>query len=288
MLKILPSYTPTSLSKQTKLQRVASSIGAHIPDSFSHIFEMNKMGALDRIPLFILSLIFVLGMRFIKSRDNNERREVFTRDTSSIVATMLAVPVIKNWMERGVSKVSKIPIAAGNKMFMLDVLNLDNLKNWYSKAEFMPEKALSLAKNIVEKKGDVKTAFATLGDEASKHITTMLNGAENTSENIVKSLEKAMKSNDKTMKNAFEGLTKILSTEDNGLVKAAQRLKAIPAIASLAFVTLLLGWGIPAMNIRITRKKLKGAQSANMKPAVLEPQINDSQQKIISSFFAKV
>jgi len=184
---------------------------------------------------------------------------------------------------------TKIPTATErNKFFSLNDFRLDNLKNWYGKADLMPEKVLTIAKNITERNGDLKKAFATLGDEGMKHVETMLQGANCTSENIFKAIEKASKSKDKVIKEAFDSLTKILSKDDNGLVKAAQRFKAIPSLASLIFVTSLLGWGIPAFNIRFTRKKLKNNSDSVSFAGQnsIEPKLLDSQKEIIKSFLS--
>ena len=285
----IPQVKPASINNQTKIQRAAAKIGKFIPNKISNAFEMDKMGTFGRLSLLSIALIFVLGVRFVKSRDAHERREVLTRDGITVGAAMVAVPLVKNWMQRGVDAISKIPTATErDKIFSLNDFRLDNLKNWYGKAEAMPEKVLTIAKNIVERKGDLKRAFATLGDEGMQHVQTMLQGADCTSDNILKAIEKASKSNDNGLKQAFDGLTNILSKQDNALVKAAQRLKAIPSVASLIFVTSLLGWGIPAFNIRFTRKKLKGnadsvAFSGQNK---IEPKLLDSQKEIIKAYLA--
>jgi len=289
MLNIIPQVSPKPLSQQTPIQKATNKIGMFIPDKISHTFEMDKMGALGRVPLLLVALIFVLGVRLFKSRDAHERREVLTRDGITVGSAMMAVPIVKNWMQRGVDAISKIPTATEkNKLFSLNDFQLDNLKNWYGKADLMPEKALSIAKNIADRKGDLKKAFSTLGEEGMKHVTTMLEGKDCTSANILEALKKAHVSTDKNIKQAFDSLTKMLTPVDNGLVKAAQRLKAIPSLASILFVTLLLGWGIPAFNIRFTRNKLKHNHDAKVSEQnKIEPQISDSQKALISSFFTK-
>ena len=286
----IPQVKPSSINNQSRIQRVAAKIGQYIPSKISNAFEMDKSGSFSRLSLLSLAFIFVLGVRLVKSRDAHERREVLTRDGVTVGAAMVAVPVVKNWMQRGVDAISKIPTATErNKIFALSDFGLNNLKNWYSKADAMPEKVLTMAKNIVERKGDLKKAFATLGDEGMKHVETMLQGANCNSENIFKALEKASKSKDNVLKEAFNGLTQVLSKEDNALVKSAQRLKAIPSIASLIFVTSLLGWGIPAFNIRLTRKKLKNNKNTVSFAGQnnIEPILLNSQKEIIEAFLAK-
>ena len=292
---LITPVQPAPISKMSTAQRIANSIGNYIPDKISNTFEMKRIGTLGRIPLFLISLVFVLGARLYKSRDAHERREVLTRDSITVGAAMLAVPVVKTWMQRGVDKLSKIPTATENsKFFSLEDFGFDNIKNWYSKANLMPEKVLTMAQNIVNRKGDLAKAFGTLGDEGMNFVKTMLNGKKVNSNNILEALKTAHNSTDETIKGAFNGLTELLSKEDNNLVKSAQRLKAIPAIASLVGVTALLGWGIPAFNIKLTRKILKGhnnkqqneVNSKNVQHQNLEPKFLGSQQVIIDSFLS--
>ena len=287
---LIQQVGPRSINNLSRAQKFANRAGIIIPDKISRFFEMNQSGSLGRIPLLVLALIFVLGARFVKSRDNHERREVLTRDTATIGTAMLGVPVLKNWMQRGIDKLSKIPVAIErNKLFALDDFGFDNVKNWYSKADMLPDKALSVAKFIKERGGDVAKAFSHLGDEGKGFIKTLLNGKELNSNNIVDALETAYKSGSGETKAAFDGLTKILSNPKNGLVKMAQIFKAIPNIASLVTITTFLGYGIPAFNIWLTRKKLHNSEAAvdNKKTNTIEPAISDTQKNVISAFLAK-
>ena len=295
---LIPSVAPRSLTNQTGIQKVVAKVGSAIPKKLSDVFEMTNSGGLDRIPLFLVALVFVLGARLVKSRDAHERREVLTRDGVTVGSSFFAVPVVKNWMARGLDKISKIPTASDNtKLFSLTDFSLDNLKNWYSNADKMPEKVLTMAKNIRDRGGDVAKAFATLGEEGRKNIQVLLAGKEHTSENIINALTDAAKKtknftvDDGVLKPACDNLTKMLSAGDNPLVKAAQRLKALPNLASIVFVTTLLGWGIPAFNIYFTRNKLKnkGAKPELVATAfVLEPKLSEEQKKVINSFFKTV
>ena len=288
---LIPQVGPRALSDMTRTQRVANAVGNVIPQKVSNFFEMNQMGTLSRIPLLMIALIFVLGARFVKSRDAHERREVLTRDGVTVAAAMVSVPVLKNWVQRGIDKLTKIPVATEkNKLFALDDFGFDNIKNWYSKAEFNPEKVLGVAKTIKERGGDVAKAFSKLGDDGMNHIKTILDGKEYNSANIMEALENAFKSGTTKTKSAFNSLTKLLSKSDNGLVKAAQIYKAIPNTLSLVAITGLLGYGIPAFNIYFTRKILKKAHSQGAdksKTNPLEPKLSQSQEKLISSFYNK-
>lgn len=288
---IISQVAPRALSNMTRTQRVANAIGNIIPKKVSTFFEMNQRGTLERIPLLLIALVFVLGARFVKSRDAHERREVLTRDGVTVAAAMVSVPVLKNWVQRGIDKITKIPVATEkNKFFALDDFGFDNIKNWYSKADFHPEKALGVAKTIKERGGDVAKAFSKLGDEGMNYLKTMLGGKEYNSANIMEALENAYRAGTAETQNAFKSLTSLLTKADNGLVKSAQIYKAIPNTLSLIGITTLLGYGIPAFNIHLTRKILKGGDTHNKQGKntnTLEPELSKSQEKVISSFYKK-
>lgn len=288
---IIQQIAPRALSNMTRTQKFANKVGSFIPKRVSNFFEMDQMGTLSRIPLLMIALVFVLGARFVKSRDEHERREVLTRDGVTVGAAMVSVPILKNWVQRGIDKISKIPVATEkSKIFALSDFGFDNIKNWYSKAEFNPEKALGVAKTIKERGGDVAKAFSKLGDEGVNAIKTMLNGKEYNSANIIEALENTFKSGNTEAKSAFENLTKLLSKADNGLVKSAQIFKAIPNALSLVGITALLGYGIPAFNIHLTRKILKGGNNhdkQNSHANALEPNLSSKQEKVIASFYNK-
>jgi len=290
---IVPPIQPRSLYNQSVVQRAGTTIGKLIPEKLGDFFEMNQGGSIGRIPLVVLSIFFVLGARFVKSRDNHERREVLTRDGLTIGTAMLGVPVLKNLMSKGIEKITKIPMSdKPDKFFHLDDWGIGNVKNWYSKADQMENGALSLAEFIKNRGGDVSKAFAKLDDTAQGYVKTILNGAENTSDNIINGLKTAVTSQDSNIKSAFDNLTTTLSNAENGLCKSAQRWKALPAFAGIALITALLGWGIPAFNIALTRKKLQHKDTPNFNGNValsqfLEPQISPQQKAVIDSFFAK-
>ncbi len=280
---------PASLANQNAIQKTAAKIGSYLPDKLCKTFEMTNTGGFDRYPLFLIAMVFVLGARFVKSRDAHERREVLTRDGITVSSTFFALPVIKNWISRGLDKFTKIPTASDKtKFFSLVDFSMDNLKNLYSKADRMPEQVLTMAKNIAKEGGNISKAFAKLGEEGIKNLETIA-GKDLSNTNVLKTLEQAMNSTG-AQKDAFNALTKALTPADNALVQAAQRLKAIPNLTGIILTALFLGWGIPAFNIYFTRNKIKHGNdknAQNINPQKLEPTLNESQKQIIESFLAK-
>ncbi|MDD3594384.1 MAG: hypothetical protein PHX18_07135 [Candidatus Gastranaerophilales bacterium] len=286
-----PISAAKPLSQQSILRKSFAKVGEYIPKKIGDVFELNNKGNLGRYSLIFFSMIFVMGVRMYKARDAHERREALTRDASTILACMGGVPVLKNIMSTALDKATKIPTAANGKFFK-KAISYDGLADWYSKADIMEQKVLTVAKNIDKNGGDVVKAFNLLGDNAKGCVNTILNGKDATSKNLLTALENiAEKTTNFTtgsgkLKQACDTLTDMLSNSKNELVKSAKRLKAVPDIVSLLLITLVLGWGIPAFNIKLTRKKVKSNEN---KPAQnhIEPAISAPQQTVIKEFFQK-
>ena len=293
MLAPISQFATTTLSKQqTGLKQIVSGIGKQIPNKVGDFLEMTNSGAFGKLQLITISILFILGSRFLKARDKHEAREVLTRDASTFGVVFFGVPIFKNIIGSAIDKFTKIPTVIKPKnikeFFKPNDLSFNDLKNWYSKADKMPEKVLTMAKDIVNKGGDLAAAFNTLGDEAKNAVKTILKGKEYNSKNILSSLTEAAAG-------ACDKLTQMLSGSNNALVQKAQRVKAIPYLASILLTTSLLGWGIPAFNIMLTRKKVKGEQhdSFNGKKLVQIPQnliestASPAQKAIIEQFLKR-
>ena len=80
----------------------------------------SRNGSLSRAMFFMVATLFLLGGRFIKSRDNDERREVVTRDVPAIALSVAGAPLLNKAMAYGVTQKTGIPIITlnGEKNFM--------------------------------------------------------------------------------------------------------------------------------------------------------------------------
>lgn len=290
------------LSQQSIVQKTFAKVGGYIPTKIGDFFELTNKGNFGRYSLILFSMIFVLGVRMYNARDKHERREALTRDASTIFACMGGVPVLKNVISGISDKLTKIPITSEGTLFkrfkFRQATSFDSLTDWYSKANVMEEKVLTVARNINSRGGDIAKSFGLLGDDAKGALKTILEGKEATSKNILSALENIAKktknftTGDGPLKQACDKLTDILSSDTNGLVKAAKRLKALPDIASLILITAVLGWGIPAFNIWLTRKKVKAqdqaqSQGQGTNQNNIEPTVSAPQQTVIKEFLQK-
>ncbi len=304
MVNAISQISVSTLSSQQRgLKQVVSNIGKQIPNKVGDFLEMTNSGAFGKLQLITISILFILGSRFLKARDKHEAREVLTRDASTFGVVFFGVPIIKNIIGSGIDKLTKIPTVIKPKnfkeFFKPNDLSFNDLKNWYSKADKMPEKVLTMAKDIVNKGGDLAAAFNTLGEDAKNALKTILKGKEYNSKNILTSLSEAAAAtknftvDDGIVKGACDKLTQMLSNPNNALVQKAQRVKAIPYLASILLTTSLLGWGIPAFNIMLTRKKVKNEQgdtfkgnhnNIQMQPDLLSSKLSPAQKAIIDNF----
>ena len=70
----------------------------------------SKTGSLTRTMFFLVGVCFMLGGRFFESRDNDEKREVLTRDVPAVALSAAGAPMLNNAMAYGVTKKTGIPI----------------------------------------------------------------------------------------------------------------------------------------------------------------------------------
>ena len=54
----------------------------------------SRNGSLTRTMFFIVGTLFMLGGRFFESRDNDERREVVTRDVPAVALSVAGAPTL--------------------------------------------------------------------------------------------------------------------------------------------------------------------------------------------------
>lgn len=250
------------LSKQGGLRKAFGYIGRKLPDSFTKYTELSNSAGLQRLTFILVAALFVLGVRYVKSRDEHERREVLTRDGITIGATVSAVPFLKKVISTVQDKVTKLPITIGSGK-LKDAPSYKNLEHAYTKVEELPETLYTFAKNIVDKKGDLSRVFDVLGEDTKAPLEALLKGKEKTSENILNAIKEATeKTKNFTveadgLKDAGKKIIDVLSKKDNALVKKINRLKSVPDIAAILLTTGFLGWGIPKFNIWYTGQKFK-------------------------------
>lgn len=246
------------------------------------------------------TLGLMLGCRWFQARNEDEKREVATRDFSGLVTIVFAVPILRNITSTLMRKSSGVPISKiiksiknhfnpTNKPF-----SFENIKDVYSGVSKYRNGIVDFAQNIDNLGGDLRKTFNFLGDDSKKALnaiaeklsqqnTTVKSGdgilqkhfkagkselrlPEN-NKKIIEILEKAKDDNE--LKHHIETITKELDNSKNHLVKFAEAQKSIPEAISIIGVSAFLGWFLPWFNINYTKKLYKN-KNAKAEQAQLE------------------
>ena len=284
----ITSIAVKPLSQQGSVRKTIGWLGQKLPDSFTKYTELANSGALQRVTFFMTAMFFVLGVRYFKSRDEHERREVLTRDGITIGAAVFAVPFFKKYMCTISDKITGIPTTIGNKV--KEAVPFSLLEKAYINVQEFPEKLLTFCQNTAEKGGNLTKVFKVLGKDADESLKVLLQGKENTSKNILEAVKAAHKATEnftkenKGLKEAASKIMNILEKEDNALIKRANHLKAIPDLASIVLATSVLGWGIPAFNIWYTGKKIKDKHHQKEAVTIQPKTITSDPSKSFANF----
>lgn len=250
--------------------------------------------------LAFYTLGLMLGCRWFQARNEDEKREVATRDFSGLVTIVFAVPVLRNITSTLMRKASGVPISKllksvknhfnpTNKPF-----SFENIKDVYSGVSKYRNGIVDFAQNIDNLGGDLRKTFNFLGDDSKKALneiaeklsqqnTTVKSGIgilakhfkagkselrlPESNKEIIEILKKAQ--SDDYFKNYIEIVVKELDNPKNHLVKFAEAQKSIPEAISIIGISAFLGWFLPWFNINYTKKLYKN-KNAKAEQAQLE------------------
>ncbi len=262
----------------------------------------------------------VLTSRILKARDENEKREVFTRDAATIGTILFGVPVLNKLFAKFSRNILNVPISLKpdvetktisqkifspiKKIWGEDLAGFDRLKHWF-KYDGAATKE-NFLKNIVK-----------IGKEGSDNsLGKLFSRASSLDNELRDSLKGAFglsKISELKGKTNSEIINKLVSTEGNavfarlkddknGLLKMAKIVKSIPGVANIALVASMLGIFIPWFNAHKTKQimaaKLRDTESKNItsssatnnKPSqdsTESVKLNNSQQTLFKSFIRK-
>lgn len=250
--------------------------------------------------LAFYTLGLMLGCRWFQARNDDERREVATRDFSGLVTIVFAIPVLRNITSTLMRKASGVSISKvlksvkdhfdpNNKPF-----SFANIKDVYSGVSKYKNGIVDFAQNIHNHGGELRKVFNFLSDDSKKalnaifetlsHQNTVVKSGNGilqkhfkagkselrlpeTNKEIIEILKKAKANND--LKHHIETVTKELDNPKNSLVKFAEAQKSIPEAISIVAVSVFLGWFLPWFNINYTKKLYKN-KNAKEQQAQLE------------------
>lgn len=320
-------YTKPQLQRNNKLSsnnankqnQPAFKGGLKLPEISQHTLEswdFNKYNMpLKIMMLFTFGLVF--GARLIQARDANERREVVTRDFSSITTIIFAVPILQKIAAILARKATGVPIAHGTPNFInclnpngaFQLASSNDLKHWYTnitgnkfvdtdKKEY--KGLLAFCKQMVDKdkKANLWKMFQFL-DENSKNALNKIAKSTKTSvdskpaHKMFMTLTSFMR--DKTQLNIPQSNDQIIEMlkkadktlidkiedglkDQNNLQNVAKFLKSIPDVMNIAIVAGFLGYFLPALNIATTKKLYKKNHSSEQGNSIANKKV-DTKKK---------
>lgn len=230
-------------------KRIIARTGKIIPQFISDFTEINAKGSMNRFTFMTLAALLLLGGRYYQARNDDEKREVFTRDFSAIATAVYAVPILKKFAGKLISN-GGIPIVYDQKVFEdnsaseksentdlfarfkhsidlekgTQLASYDQLKQWHSVDDAshfknIKEGFTGFCKNIAETlNGNLSKGFAVL-DPVNAHNTLLTLAAkfgikankENLDNNtILEIIKKAETASGKAKKEAEPHLNKLM------------------------------------------------------------------------------
>lgn len=229
-------------------------------------------GSLTREMFLAVSFLFLLGARFIEARDNDERREILTRDIPAITVSGVGAMLLNNPVGRFVTKKSGIPITFKDGKSRI-FAQQKQVKDWYTDLSKIPNTLETFADTIERNGGNIQKVMKKFGFE--KEMQAISTSAQNA--DVIAALKEAKANN----KQAFDTLENLLKNvaNDNKVVKFAKSAQAYVKIGCLALTAAFLGFFLPRLNIIITRKKCtENAQQNTQQNAAHAPARFDGNQ----------
>ncbi len=240
-------------------------------NAFKWIGDQCKIedGSLTRNMFLAVSFLFLVGARFLGARDNDERREVLTRDIPAVVVSGIGANLLYNPISKLVTKKTGIPIAAANKDGILNFVSQKQVKDWYSELGKNPDALENFVETVDKNGGSIKKIMAKFGFKDK--LEAISNLADNTG--IIGEIKKAKTGN----KEAFDALENALKNVENKnkVLKFAKNTQAAVKLGSITLTAAFLGYLLPALNIMITKNKYKGkVDEAEMKKKIQRTNTN--------------
>ena len=249
----------TKLQNNKTNQNNQPSFGAINKDAAKTAFQwlgekcdISPNGSLTRAMFFAVATLFMLGGRFIESRDNDERREVVTRDIPAVALSAGGAPLINKAVAYGVTKSSGIPIITLGKeknLLSASFRGQKDLINWYSNLSTADDALVNFSKTIDNHGGNIHKVFNKLGfDNLLKAVTDKTDN-----KGILEAINNAKAQGLESFKNLENALKSI--PNDNKVVSFAKKAQAYVKLGGIAFMALTLGYFLPRLNIITTKNK---------------------------------
>ena len=221
--------------------------------AFEYVGEhcnIDPSGSLKRAMFFIVGTVFMLGGRFFESRDNDEKREVVTRDVPAVALSCAGAPLLNKAIAYEFTKHSGIPIVTNGKKFSETAFTSQKqLTDWYSNLKNADNPLINLSEMIERNGGNIRKVMKKFG--FAKELNAITDATDNSA--ILDALKNAQRKGEESFKN-LEELVKNVSA-DNKVLKFAKNCQAGIKLGGIAMMAGVLGYFLPHLNIVTTKKK---------------------------------
>lgn len=258
--------TPLRNSYKNNNNTAAPSFGSAQPNAARKAFEwlggqcnIQSNGSLTRAAFFAVGTLFMLGGRFVESRDNDERREVVTRDVPGVAIACFGAPLLNNASAYLVTKKTGIPIAelqgkdpSQKPSFMnARFVSQKQVVDWYSDLEKLDNPLVNFAETIERQNGNLKKVMKKFGFE--KELNAISTASDN--KTLVEAIKEGKAKNTAEFKKLEELLKNV--SKDNKVLQFAKTAQASVKMGCILFSAALLGYFLPRLNIITTKNKYK-------------------------------
>lgn len=232
-------------------------------------------GSLTRLMFFIVGTAFMLGGRFFESRDNDEKREVVTRDVPAVALSCAGAPMLNKAAAYLVSKKTGVPIInAGNpdepmfqfgkdkatgeyshkfgkqgKILSSSFASQKQIIDRYSDFASLDNPVVNFSETVNKHGGSIQKVFKKLG--LADKLKSISDSAKN--DEILTAIKEAKANNTDSFKELETALKN--TAENNKLLKFAKKSHAYVKLFGIAFMAATLGFFLPRLNIITTKKK---------------------------------
>ncbi len=285
-----PSINNKLIFNPNPVKKLIAKIGKHIPDKVQDFCDLTTKASPKRLTQFgILAFCVVVG-RYMQARDEDEKREILTRDTGMLLTIVYAVPILQKIACLFVNKKTGIPLSCGSKK-LKDNINLTNekgiqmasykqLEQWFKISSNESYKNIKhgfagFCKNIKDLGGNVIKNFEVINKNSRNIINNISKSLgykkEITNKNIIGLLKIAEKSKDTNVQQNLN-ILKNMFVGENKLLTRASHMKSIIATGSIGLTAFTLGGLLPWFNIQYTKhlyetKQKKEGKAINNTPS---------------------
>lgn len=229
-------------------RKVFETVGEHC--------NIDHSGSLTRLMFFIVGVVFMLGGRFFESRDNDEKREVITRDVPAVALSCAGAPFLNQAAAYTVTKKSGVPIVTNGKKFSFSKLGFTSQKqltDWYSNLKDAENPLINLSEMVERNGGNIRKVMKKFG--FAKELDAITTAKDNAA--VLGALKNAQKNG----ADSFAALEELIKNipDKNKVLKFAKNWQAGIKLGGIGMMAAVLGYFLPHLNIITTRKKYQKA-----------------------------